>query len=68
MVAGHHIRCSVLRLALTLRRRHVILLLAAAPARWVGIMTLIAIDRSRVRLGVVHIIARNRVLGERVWR
>lgn len=63
-----HIRGPILRLALALRRHHIIFLLAAALSRGVGIMTLIAIDRSWVPLSVVHIIARLRVLGERVWR
>jgi hypothetical protein len=63
-----HIRGPILRFALALRRRHIVFLLAAALSRGVDILALIAIDRSWVPLSVVHIIARLRVLGERVWR
>jgi len=57
METGCHVRSSVLLLAFTLRRFRGILLLAAAASRELNKLAFIAINRSRVRLGVVHLSA-----------
>jgi hypothetical protein len=63
----YHIRCPILSLALTLRwHRRVLFLAATAPGR-ITILAIIPVDGCRLWLGaIMHIIARYRVLRERV--
>lgn len=68
LALGYHIRCSVLGLALRLRGRHGIFLLAATPPRdRIGELGVLAIEGGGVDIcGIVRVIARRRMFGEGV--